>query len=129
MCRHRDLRRRWFGGLLRADARYQEVVFEQCELCVEMADRVSARRSLANTFFLSLNSAVVAVVVAAWEGEGSSGRGGGTADTVLAACATGIPVDVVQCLFVGLRGVAGGPVTVGRGAVPRAAPRRDASRG
>ncbi|GHF04730.1 hypothetical protein GCM10014715_71180 [Streptomyces spiralis] len=104
-------------------------MFEQCELCVEMADRVSARRSLANTFFLSLNSAVAAVVVAVWEGEGSSGRGGGTADTVLAARATGIPVDVVQCRFVGLRGVAGGPVTVGRGAVPRAAPRRDASRG
>ncbi|SCK20242.1 hypothetical protein H181DRAFT_01472 [Streptomyces sp. WMMB 714] len=43
---------------------YQTAVFEQYKLCVEMADRVSARRNLANTFFLSLNSAVVAVVAA-----------------------------------------------------------------
>lgn len=88
-----------------------------------------SRRSPANTFFLSRNSAVVAVVVAVWKGEGSSGQDGGTADTVLAARTTGVPVDVVQCLFVGLRGVAGGPVTVRRGAVPGAAPRRGASRG
>ncbi|MFF9100083.1 hypothetical protein ACF1AU_05765 [Streptomyces rubrogriseus] len=46
-----------------ADARYHQVVFEQYKLCVEMTERVSARRP-ANTFFLSLNSAVVAVVVA-----------------------------------------------------------------
>jgi hypothetical protein len=44
--------------------RYQQAILEQYKLCVEMADRVSARRSLTNTFFLSLNSAVVAVVLA-----------------------------------------------------------------
>lgn len=48
-----------------ADDRYRQAVLDQYKLCVEMADRVSARRNLTNTFFLSLNSAVVAVV-AAW---------------------------------------------------------------
>ncbi|MGR3939274.1 RipA family octameric membrane protein [Streptomyces sp. BRA346] len=43
---------------------YRQAVLEQYKLYVEMADRVSARRNLANTFFLSLNSAVVAVVAA-----------------------------------------------------------------
>ncbi|GAA3504723.1 hypothetical protein GCM10019016_118360 [Streptomyces prasinosporus] len=47
-----------------ANDRYNQAVFEQYRLCVEMADRVSARRNLTNTFFLSLNSAVVAVVAA-----------------------------------------------------------------
>ncbi|MDX3642914.1 hypothetical protein [Streptomyces sp. MB09-02B] len=42
--------------------RYQQALLEQYKLCVEMADRVSARRNLTNTFFLSLNSAVAALV-------------------------------------------------------------------
>jgi hypothetical protein len=48
----------------KANDLYQQAVLEQYKLCVEMADRVSARRNLTNTFFLSLNSAVVAVVAA-----------------------------------------------------------------
>lgn len=44
--------------------RYRQAILDQYKLCVEMADRVSARRNLTNTFFLSLNSAVVAVVAA-----------------------------------------------------------------
>lgn len=40
-------------------AKYQDAILEQYKLCVEMADRVSARRNLANTFFLSLNSIVI----------------------------------------------------------------------
>ncbi|WP_399887149.1 hypothetical protein ACGH7X_22025 [Streptomyces sp. BBFR51] len=47
-----------------ADNRYREAVLEQYKLCVEMADRISSRRNLTNTFFLSLNSAVVAVAAA-----------------------------------------------------------------
>ncbi|MET7902511.1 hypothetical protein ABZS86_13910 [Streptomyces sp. NPDC005355] len=47
-----------------ASEQYQEAILAQYKLCVEMADRVSARRNLTNTFFLSLNSAVVAVVAA-----------------------------------------------------------------
>ncbi|ELP65621.1 hypothetical protein ACKI1I_28615 [Streptomyces turgidiscabies] len=51
-----------------ADERYRQAVLEQYKLCVEMADRVSSRRTLTNTFFLSLNSAVVAVVAAISDG-------------------------------------------------------------
>ncbi|HCA84979.1 MAG TPA: hypothetical protein DEQ61_05495 [Streptomyces sp.] len=44
---------------------YRAVLLEQYKLCVEMADRVSARRNLTNTFFLSLNSLVAAGAVSA----------------------------------------------------------------
>ncbi|MCI3272844.1 hypothetical protein [Streptomyces cylindrosporus] len=44
---------------------YRAAVFEQYKLCVEMADRVSARRNLTNTFFLTLNSGLVAFL-GAW---------------------------------------------------------------
>jgi hypothetical protein len=37
-------------------------LLELYKLAVEMADRVSARRALANTFFLTLNSALLAVI-------------------------------------------------------------------
>ncbi|MGW3208678.1 RipA family octameric membrane protein [Streptomyces sp. NPDC001135] len=47
-----------------ASVRYRQAVLEQYKICVEMADRVSSRRNLTNTFFLSPNSAVVAVVAA-----------------------------------------------------------------
>jgi hypothetical protein len=39
--------------------RYQATILEQYKLCVEMADRISARRALANAFFLTLNSLVI----------------------------------------------------------------------
>jgi hypothetical protein len=35
-------------------------LLELYKLCVEMADRVSARRATANAFFLTLNSALLA---------------------------------------------------------------------
>ncbi len=38
--------------------KYQNAVLEQYKIYVEMADRISARRSLTNTFFLTLNIAV-----------------------------------------------------------------------
>ncbi|WP_104820631.1 hypothetical protein [Kitasatospora sp. MMS16-BH015] len=44
--------------------KYQGAVLEQYKLCVEMADRVSSRRNLTNTFFLTLNTAVVAALAA-----------------------------------------------------------------
>lgn len=43
------------------------IVLEQYKLYVEMADRVSSRRSLANTFFLTLNTAVFAAIGVLWE--------------------------------------------------------------
>ncbi|MEU5539043.1 hypothetical protein [Streptomyces sp. NPDC020362] len=46
-------------------ARYHAAVFEQYKLCVEMADRVSARRNLANTFFLTLHSGLL-VFLSTW---------------------------------------------------------------
>ena len=38
--------------------KYQAAILEQYKTYVEMADRVSARRALTNTFFLTLNTAV-----------------------------------------------------------------------
>ncbi|MDG9709151.1 RipA family octameric membrane protein [Streptomyces sp. DH10] len=52
------------SGYTEAEDRYRQAVLEQYKLCVEMADRVSSRRALTNTFFLSLNSAVVAALAA-----------------------------------------------------------------
>ncbi len=41
---------------------YEAHVLEQYKLYVEMADRISSRRQNANSFFLSVNTALVAVV-------------------------------------------------------------------
>ncbi|MFE6923744.1 hypothetical protein ACFVAV_22150 [Nocardia sp. NPDC057663] len=41
---------------------YDNMVLEQYRLYVEMADRVSARRGLANSFFLSLNTGIFTLV-------------------------------------------------------------------
>jgi hypothetical protein len=43
-------------------AEYQAALLEQYKLYVEMADRISARRSMANTFFLALNTTVSTVI-------------------------------------------------------------------
>lgn len=42
-------------------------ILEQYKIYVEMADRVSARRSLTNTFFLTLNTAIFAAIGAVWK--------------------------------------------------------------
>lgn len=44
-----------YGGL------YRQHLFDQYKLAVEMADRVSARRMQANTFFLAVNTGVLTV--------------------------------------------------------------------
>jgi len=41
---------------------YETAVLEQYRLCVEMADRVSARRGLMNSFFLSLNTGIFVLI-------------------------------------------------------------------
>jgi HAMP domain-containing protein len=43
------------------------VILEQYKIYVEMADRVSARRALANAFFLSLTTATLSVAGALWQ--------------------------------------------------------------
>lgn len=47
-----------------AAAELPENYFELYKLAVEMADRISARRGLANSFFLTVNTGVVAVLAA-----------------------------------------------------------------
>lgn len=49
------------------DERQQDAILEQYKLYVEMADRVSARRALANTFFLTLNTAALTAIGVFWE--------------------------------------------------------------
>ncbi len=44
--------------------KYKEHVLEQYKLYAEMADRISARRSTANTFFLTLNTLVIGALSA-----------------------------------------------------------------
>lgn len=50
-----------------ADPADEATAFEQYKLYVEMADRVSARRSLANTFFLTLNTALFTAIGVFWK--------------------------------------------------------------
>jgi len=49
------------------DEQYQAAIMEQYKLYVEMADRISSRRGLANTFFLTLNSAVLTLSAVLWK--------------------------------------------------------------
>jgi hypothetical protein len=46
---------------------YQAAVLEQYKLYVEMADRISQRRGLTNTFFLTLNTLIFTVIGAFWK--------------------------------------------------------------
>ena len=46
---------------------YYQHVFEQYKIFIEMADRVSARRNLANTFFLTLHTLLISVATFAYE--------------------------------------------------------------
>jgi hypothetical protein len=47
--------------------KYQAAILEQYKMYVEMADRVSNRRGLTNTFFLTLNTAVFTIVGVFWK--------------------------------------------------------------
>ena len=51
----------------KAAEQYNAALLEQYTLYVEMADRISARRGLTNTFFLTLNSAVFTVIGVFWK--------------------------------------------------------------
>lgn len=51
-------------------------ILEQYKLYVEMADRVSARRGLTNTFFLSLNTALFTAIGVVWANHPSKVRWG-----------------------------------------------------
>jgi hypothetical protein len=45
---------------------YQAAILDQYKLYVEMADRISQRRGLTNTFFLTLNTAILTTVGVFW---------------------------------------------------------------
>lgn len=47
--------------------KYQAAIMDQYKLYVEMADRISARRSLMNTFFLTLNTGIFTVIAVFWK--------------------------------------------------------------
>lgn len=47
--------------------KYRSAILEQYKLYVEMADRISARRAIANAFFLSLNSAALTTIAFFWK--------------------------------------------------------------
>jgi hypothetical protein len=49
------------------DVNNNTAVLEQYKLYVEMADRISARRGLTNTFFLTLNTSVFTVIGVFWQ--------------------------------------------------------------
>lgn len=46
---------------------YATALLDQYKLYVETADRISGRRSIANTFFLTLNSAIFTVIGLLWK--------------------------------------------------------------
>jgi hypothetical protein len=53
-----------YGGDAKA---YQDALLEQYKMYVEMADRISLRRGLTNTFFLTLNTAIFTAVAVFWK--------------------------------------------------------------
>lgn len=67
-----DVRSRLWNDEIDADSyadaggKYQAAVMEQYKIYVEMADRVSGRRSVANTFFLTLNTSVFTALGLLW---------------------------------------------------------------
>lgn len=46
---------------------FQSAILEQYKIYVEMADRISQRRGLANTFFLTINTAIFTAIGVLWE--------------------------------------------------------------
>src|SRR6516225_1336812 len=59
-----DAKDKLYGGDVTA---YQSAVLEQYKIYVEMADRISQRRGLTNTFFLTLNTAIFTAIGMFWE--------------------------------------------------------------
>ena len=50
----------WTDVKYKDEEQYREHVLEQYKLYLEMADRISSRRDVANAFFLTLNGAILA---------------------------------------------------------------------
>lgn len=71
------------------EAAYRAAVLEQYKLYVETADRVSHRRGVANTFFLTANTAILTGLGTFWQAVPDGSRGW---------LAVPLVVLVVQCL-------------------------------
>jgi hypothetical protein len=56
------------------DDSYRTAVLEQYKVYAEMADRISARRGQANTFFLTLNTTIFTVLGVFWQHPPSAAR-------------------------------------------------------
>ena len=54
-----------YGG---DESKYRAAILDQYKLYCEMADRISQRRALANTFFLTLNTTIFTVLGLVWKG-------------------------------------------------------------
>ncbi|WP_439428078.1 RipA family octameric membrane protein [Micromonospora sp. LA-10] len=50
-----------------ATEKYQAAILDQYKMYVEMADRISARRGLTNTFFLTLNTLILTTAGVLWK--------------------------------------------------------------
>ena len=59
-----DAKASLYGGDATA---YQAAILEQYKIYVKMADRISQRRGLTNTFFLTLNTAIFTAIGLFWE--------------------------------------------------------------
>jgi hypothetical protein len=57
-----------------AGEKYRTAVLEQYKIYVEMADRISGRRALANTFFVTLNTAIFTLTGVLWNDPPSASR-------------------------------------------------------
>ncbi|MEV6323668.1 hypothetical protein AB0M45_21110 [Nocardia sp. NPDC051787] len=57
-------RRLWIASDDKTGPTYDSAVLEQYRLYVEMADRISARRGLTNSFFVTLNTGIFTLVAA-----------------------------------------------------------------
>jgi hypothetical protein len=71
---HNEIRNRlWNPGVTAAsyasdaEFRYRGAILEQYKIYVEMADRVSNRRGLTNTFFLTLNTLIITLFGLFWK--------------------------------------------------------------
>ncbi len=53
--------------------KFRAAILEQYKIYVEMADRISARRSLHNTFFLTANTGIIAITTAFFQGLSKNG--------------------------------------------------------
>jgi len=74
-----------FGG---ETVGYRETLLAQYQLYVEMADRVSHRRGIANSFFITLNAGIFTLLAGVFEG---------TTDTPVALLAVATFALVAQC--------------------------------